>query len=97
MNPQSLNNAVYGSAAGAATGSMFSSLLGWAGLAYGIYSIFSSISAEKEQKKQQAKLAEEQAKQARILHDKVKADSADLYSTAVSSISQTSGAMGAIY
>lgn len=53
--------------------------------------------SNKEQKRQQEKLRREQSNQARLLIEKTKADSAELFSSVKSSISQSSGAMGAIY
>lgn len=93
----SLNEAVYGSGAGMAGTSMFSSMLGYVGLAYGLYSMISSGFAAAEQNRQQGKLMKKQREQARLLHEKIKADNASLYSSAMSSVSQTSAAMGAVY
>lgn len=93
----SLNEAVYGSGAGATGASMFGSMLGYVGLAYGLYSMISSGFAYAEQKKQQAKLAKAQKEQANLLREKIKADNTNLYSSAISSVAQTSGAMGAVY
>lgn len=90
----SLSAAVYGTEAGA---SMFSSLMPVVGLAYLGYSIFSSVKAQKEQKKQQRALAKAQIEQANLLREKIKADSANLYSAVQSSTAMTSGAMGAVY
>lgn len=93
----SLNEVVYGSGAGATGASMFSSMLGYVGLAYGIYSMISSGFAAAEQNRQQGRLMKKQREQAQLLHEKIKADNASLYSSAMSSVSQTSAAMGAVY
>lgn len=60
-------------------------------------SIFGSISSAKKQRKEQEKLLEAQRKQASILVEKSKRDSAELYSSVQSAAGQTSGAMGAVY
>lgn len=95
MEAESLSEVVYG--AGSATGSMFSSLIPYVGLASLMYNMISSGYAAREQNKQQRKLAKTQAEQANLLLEKVKADKAELYSSVKSSVAQTSGAMGAIY
>lgn len=59
--------------------------------------LFGSFGAQREQKKEQEKLRRAQEKQTKLLIEKTKADTAELYSTVRSSIGQTSGAMGAIY
>lgn len=53
--------------------------------------------SSRQQKKEQEKLRRAQSQQAEILREKAKADSAELFSSVQSAISQTSGAMGAIY
>lgn len=97
----SLSETVYGTGAetaGAASSmSMFSSMLGYVGLAYGLYSMISSGFAAAEQKREQTKLAKKQGEQARLLWQKMKADNESLYSTAMSSVAQKSAPMGAVY
>lgn len=60
-------------------------------------SIFGSGEAAEEQKKQQKKLEQAQINQNKLLHEKIKSDTAELYSSVSSAVNQTSGAMGAIY
>lgn len=97
----SLSESVYGTGAetagASASTSMFGSMLGYVGLAYGLYSMISSGFAYAEQKKQQAKLAKQQKQQANLLREKIKADNANLYSSAVSSVAQQGAPMGAVY
>jgi CHASE1-domain containing sensor protein len=77
--------------------SMFSSMLGYVGLAYSLYNVISSGYAAAKQNREQARLAREQTKQAELLRQKIKADNAGLYSAAMSSTALRSGAMGAVY
>lgn len=97
MEAESLSEVVYGSGSAAGAGSMFSSLLPYVGFASLMYNMISSGYAQAEQNKQQRKLAKAQAEQANLLLEKVKADKAELYSAARSAVTQTSGAMGAVY
>lgn len=84
--------------AGAAVGtSLFSSVLGIAGLGMMAFNLFNTISSQREQRKQQEKLAKAQIEQSNLLREKIKADNAGLYSSAQSVIAQRSGAMGAVY
>ena len=59
--------------------------------------LFGSFGSKREQEEQKRKLAEQQAYQNKLLQQKLKADTAELYSSVSSAIGQTSGAMGAIY
>lgn len=77
--------------------SMFSSVLGWAGLAMTAYNLISSGIAAAKQNREQIRLAKAQITQSNLLHEKIQADNAGLYSAVQSSIAQTSGAMGAVY
>lgn len=95
MAVESLSAAVYG--AETAGASMFSSLLPIVGIGMTAFNILTSWNSYREQKKQQQQLAQAQIKQSNLLREKIKADSADLFSSVKSSVAQTSGAMGAVY
>lgn len=77
--------------------SMFSSMLGYVGLAYSLYNMISSGFAAAKQNREQERLAKAQIEQSNLLREKIKADNAGLYSSAQSAIAQRSGTMGAIY
>lgn len=90
------SSAGLGAAQSAGT-SMFSSVLGMAGLAMTAYNLISSGIAAAKQNREQVRLAKAQITQSNLLREKIQADNAGLYSAVQSSIAQTSGAMGAVY
>lgn len=95
MESASMFGAMLGGAAGSiipGVGTMVGALVG--GTVGSVVDVFTS---HHKQKKQQQALAAEQAKQAKLLHEKLKADTAELYSSVQSAVSTTGGAMGAVY
>lgn len=62
-----------------------------------IGNFFGSWKRSRREKEEREKYLSMQQKQANILREKIKADNAGLYSAVQSSVTQTSGAMGAIY
>lgn len=77
--------------------SMLSSAMPYLMIASMVYSGFQAQQAHREQMHQQKKLAKAQVEQANLLHEKVKADKAELFSAVRSSVAQTTGTMGAVY
>lgn len=90
---------VFGGLTGAAIGSVIpgvGTLIG--GLVGGaLGSIGGMFGSSHRRKKERQQLLELQRKQEETLRQKLKADTADLYSSVQSAVSQTSGAMGALY
>lgn len=86
-----------GEGAAAAGASMFSSLLPVVGIGYMAYSLFSGYKKRKEQEKLQREQQKALARQNETLLEKLRQDKADLFSAVQSSVSQTSGSMGAVY
>ena len=88
---------MFGTLLGTAVGWYFGGPLGGAIGGSVAGELFGAPAKRRAQQEEQKKLTEAQVAQNKILHEKFKRDSAELYSSVSSSINQTSGAMGAVY
>lgn len=88
-----LFGSILGTAVGGYIGGPFGAAIGGSLLG----GAFGSWGGASEAEKQQKKLMQAQSRQNKILLEKLNRDKEELFSSVRSSVSQTSGAMGAIY